>query len=157
MTNLTQKQLDFCQAIVEGLSQIDAYRQVYNVKEGASKNSVYVSASQLMADPKITIRIEELRAPATKKAQRTYAQWLQQVEDVAFVKPEQLEVKTPDMLKALELFGKATGYYQEKLETPLSALENTSTKLLLAMLEELKERKRLREAKIIDASHADQS
>jgi len=110
-----------------------------------------------MRDSNVMATIKELKAPAVEKVKRSYEQWLRQVEDVAFVPLEQLEVKTPDMLKALELFGKATGFYQEKLETPMTALENTSTELLVAMLKELKERKRLREAKIINASHAEQS
>ena len=153
---LTAKQEAFCLAIMEGKSQHDAYKQSFSTKN-YSREALDVNGSKMMAKAKIKQRIEALRSPAVKKAQRSYEQWLQEVEDVAFVKTEQLEVKTPDKVKALELFGKATGFYQEKLETPLSALENTATDLLVAMLDELKERKRLREAKIIDASHADQS
>ncbi len=92
-----------------------------------------------------------------KKAQRSYEQWLQEVEDVAFVKTEQLDVKTPDKLKALELFGRATGIYQEKMETPRSVLEQMATADLVAMLAELKARKAAREAKIIEGSAAEES
>ena len=138
------------------MTQSDAYRQAYSTENKAVK-TVHECASRLMTDSKVVARLEELRAPAVKKAQRSYGDWLQRVEDVAFVPLENLELKSPDMLKALELFGKATGYYQEKLETPMTALENTSTELLVAMLAELKERKAAREAKTIDASHAEES
>ena len=153
---LTAKQEAFCLAIMEGKSQHDAYKQSFSTKN-YSREALDVNGSKMMAKAKIKQRIEELRAPAVKKAQKSYGEWLQRVEDMAFVPLEQLEVKTPDALKALELFGKATGYYHEKLETPLTALENTSTKLLVAMLEELKERKAAREAIIIEGSAAGQS
>ncbi len=153
---LTHKQEEFCRLVVQGASLSQAYRQSHH-PPNMQKKTVYEKASRLGAMGKIGARIAALQAPAVKKAQRSYEQWLRQVEEVAFVPLEQLEVKTPDMLKALELFGKATGFYQEKLETPQSALENTSTELLVAMLAELKERKAAREAKIIDASHAEES
>ncbi len=153
---LTAKQEAFCLAIMEGKSQHDAYKQSFSTKN-YSREALDVNGSKMMAKAKIKQRIEALRSPALKKAQRSYGDWLQRVEDVAFVPLENLELKSPDMLKALELFGKATGYYQEKLETPMTALENTSTELLVAMLAELKARKAAREATIIDASHAEES
>ena len=153
---LTHKQEEFCRLVVQGASLSQAYRQSHH-PPNMQKKTVYEKASRLGAMGKIGARIAALQAPAVKKAQRSYEQWLRQVEDVAFVPLEQLEVKTPDALKALELFGKATGYYQEKLDTPASALENASTELLVAMLAELEARKAAREAKIIDASHAEQS
>jgi len=153
---ITGKQEKFCQAIIQGHNQSEAYRLAYGVKKATAK-TINERASRLMANSKVVARVAELRAPAVKKAQRSYGEWLQRVEDVAFVPLENLELKSPDMLKALELFGKATGYYQEKLETPMTALENTSTELLVAMLEELKARKAAREAIIIEGSHAGQS
>ena len=185
MNNLTQKQLDFCQAIVEGLNQGDAYRHAYPTQKMAHK-TICEAASRLMDDSKIIARIEELRLPATQETQKTYNNWLKELENLAFFDIRQLvneqgaplglhelpdevaaavsgfeveqigenivktKVKLATKLQALELFGKATGYYQEKLETPLTALENTATELLVAMLEELKERKRLREATVIN-------
>ena len=192
MNNLTQKQLDFCQAIVEGLNQTDAYRRGYDTEKMADK-TVHEAASRLMGDSKVIARIEELRLPATQETQKTYNNWLKELENLAFFDIRQLvneqgsplglhelpnevaaavsafeveqigenivktKVKLATKLQALELFGKAVGYYHEKLETPLSTLENTATELLVAMLEELKERKAAREAKIIDASHAEES
>ncbi len=153
---LTPKQEKFCHAIIQGHNQSEAYRLAYGVKKATAK-TINERASRLMANSKVVARVAELRAPAVKKAQRSYEQWLQEVEDVAFVKTEQLEVKTLDKLKALELFGKATGIYQEKMATPMSALEQLPTAELVFMLAELKARKAAREAKTIDVSHAEQS
>jgi len=147
---LTHKQEKFCHAILEGANQSDAYREAYNVREGTGKDSVYVSASKLMADPKVALRLEALRAPAVKKAKRSYEDWLLEIEDVAFVKTERLEVKTPDKLKALEVFGKATGFIQKKATAPPNPLETASTAVLLLMLEEVKQRQAAMEMTLIN-------
>jgi len=65
--------------------------------------------------------------------------------------------KLASKLCALELLGKALGYFSEQAATPINVLEQTSTEMLLAMQDELLARKVAREAKIIDASHAEQS
>jgi len=70
--------------------------------------------------------------------------------DVAFVKTERLEVKTPDKLKALDVFGKATGFIQEKAATPTNPLETASTAILLLMLEEVEQRQAAREMTLIN-------
>ena len=65
--------------------------------------------------------------------------------------------KLASKLCALELLGKALGHFSEQAATPTSVLEETPTQLLLAMQDELLARKVAREAKIIDASHAEES
>ncbi len=65
--------------------------------------------------------------------------------------------KLASKLCALELLGKALGYFSEQAATPTSVLEETPTQLLLAMRDELLVRKAARDAKTIDASHAEQS
>ncbi len=153
---LTYKQSAFCDGIVQGLSQTESYRAAYPGTKMSTK-TMKEAASRLMRDSNVIATIQELQAPAVEKVKRSYEQWLQEVEDVAFVKTEQLEVKTSDKLKALELFGKATGIYQEKMATPMSALEQLPNAELVFMLEELKARKAAREAKIIEGSAAGQS
>ena len=58
---LTPQQENFCKAVVSGLSLSDSYRKAY--KAGKMKaNSINVSASKLMADPKVTLRVVSLKA-----------------------------------------------------------------------------------------------
>lgn len=65
---LTAKQEAFCQAIVSGMSQADAYRAAYNA--GKMKPAgVQVNASKLMADTKVALRVETLRKPVVEKMQ----------------------------------------------------------------------------------------
>jgi hypothetical protein len=64
--NLTAKQEAFCQGIADGLGQADSYRAAYDAGD-MKENSVYVSASKLMKNPKVTQRIAELRAGVQEK------------------------------------------------------------------------------------------
>lgn len=63
---LTAKQEAFCQGIADGLGQADAYRSAYDA-EDMKENSVYVNASKLMKNAKVTQRIKELRASVEEK------------------------------------------------------------------------------------------
>ena len=63
---LTAKQEAFCQGIADGLGQADAYRAAYDA-EDMKENSVYVNASKLMKNAKITQRIAELRSQVQEK------------------------------------------------------------------------------------------
>lgn len=76
---LTAKQEMFCRVLVaEGLTQADAYRRAYNTK--GKPESVQVKASQLMADSRLRLRVEELKAQASKEAGLTMASHLRDLE-----------------------------------------------------------------------------
>ncbi len=70
MNKLTAKQEDFAQQIVKGSTQADAYRTAYSAQDMLDK-TIWVKASELMANGKVTGRIEELRLPVIKEAQLT--------------------------------------------------------------------------------------
>ena len=57
---LTAKQEAFAQCIADGMTQADAYRTAYSAGKMAD-SSIHVNASKLMADAKISQRVEELR------------------------------------------------------------------------------------------------
>lgn len=59
MSNLTPKQERFAQLYVEIGTAAEAYRRAYD-SEGKPEG-VQVSASRLLADPKVSLRVEELR------------------------------------------------------------------------------------------------
>lgn len=65
---LTSKQDGFSQSMVQEeprLTQIDAYKANYNC-EDMSDEAIYVEASRLMDNPKITLRIASLRETVTE-------------------------------------------------------------------------------------------
>lgn len=63
---LTAKQEAFCQGIVNGLGQADAYRAAYDA-EGMKDNTIYPHASKLMKNDKVAARIAELKADVQEK------------------------------------------------------------------------------------------
>jgi hypothetical protein len=67
MHKLTAKQEAFCVAMITAASQSDAYRQAYNAKN-MNANAIAVSASRLMDNPKISLRVAELRKVEADKA-----------------------------------------------------------------------------------------
>lgn len=74
---LTPKQEKFCQGIVKGLSQADAYRDAYNCKN-MSDDAIYREASLLMNSPKISQRVNELRGEVTQEIKFTVADALKE-------------------------------------------------------------------------------
>ena len=65
-TKLTAKQEAFAQGIADGLGQADAYRMAYDA-EGMKETSVYVNASKLMKNAKVTQRVSDLRSEVQEK------------------------------------------------------------------------------------------
>jgi hypothetical protein len=65
---LTAKQEAFAQAIASGMNQSDAYRAAYDAAN-MKPNVVNVKASELMADGKVSVRVDELRRPVVEELQ----------------------------------------------------------------------------------------
>lgn len=66
-TLLTQKQEGFTLDIFQGLTETDAYRKNYSVG-GMSIDAVYVEACRLRQNPKVSLRLAQLRKPREKAA-----------------------------------------------------------------------------------------
>ena len=64
---LTPKQERFAQCVASGMSQADAYRESYDCKPTTKPSTIQETASRLMADPKISARVSELRVPIVAK------------------------------------------------------------------------------------------
>lgn len=70
--SLTGKQERFCQEIVKGQSQADAYRAAYKTKH-MKPNTIHSRAYELMKDSEIRARIEEIRGPVVEAVQWSLA------------------------------------------------------------------------------------
>ena len=77
---LTPKQEAFAIAVASGMTQADAYRSAYNVKQTTKPEVTQVKASQLMADGKIRVRVEELKKPIIEAAGITLESHLARLE-----------------------------------------------------------------------------
>lgn len=110
---LTAKQEAFCLAYIETNNASEAYRQAYSSSK-MKPESVNESASRLMADVKITARLEQLRAPVRDRAQITLESHLERLNHLSLM-AEQAEQYSA-AIKAEESRGKVAGLYVEKID-----------------------------------------
>jgi len=111
-TKLTAKQEKFCQELVKGATQTDAYKAAYNAKN-MQPEVIHVEACTLAKDHKIAIRIEELKKPIQKKFTKTVTDLLQEIEDLKEDDDKKLS------LDCIKEQGKMLGYYVNKIETKI--------------------------------------
>lgn len=77
---LTIKQEKFCMVYIETSNASEAYRQAYNC-ENMKENSINVNASKLLADAKITLRLEELRKEHAERHNLTINDLIKELDD----------------------------------------------------------------------------
>ncbi len=135
--SLTAKQEKFCQAIVAGNNQSEAYRTAYDVS-GSTPKSVNENASKLMTNTKVISRVEELRGPVVEKAQYTLGAALAEADEARLI--AKVDRDGSVMVQATALKAKLSGLLIEKPTMVQSVLETTSTEILLAMLAEYERR-----------------
>jgi hypothetical protein len=80
LMDLTAKQEKFCQGVAKGLTYSDAYRQAYNAKK-MKMEAINISASRLMDNPKIELRVEELKKRTLKRYDLTVDDIVEELED----------------------------------------------------------------------------
>lgn len=78
---LTNKQEKFAELIASGEGQSEAYRKAYDA-QAMNDNVISVEASKLMANPKITLRIKELREPVINKTHKTLENLLAELDEL---------------------------------------------------------------------------
>lgn len=112
-TVLTQKQEAFCLAYIELGNASEAYRRAYDAKN-MKPESINVNASKLLADTKIALRVEELRAPAAERAQVSLEKHLNDLQALRDVSVK--DGKYGPAVQAEVARGKASGLYVERKE-----------------------------------------
>lgn len=66
--SLTAKQEAFCQAMADGMTQSDAYREAFNVGASTKPETIHKRASELMQNGEVTGRVSQLRQVLESKA-----------------------------------------------------------------------------------------
>lgn len=110
---LTPKQEAFALAYVETGNASEAYRRAYSAAKMKTA-SIAVAASKLIADPNITLRVQELQGKAAEACQVTLEGHLQRLAQLS-LKAER-EGKYSAAVAAEISRGKAAGLYVEKTE-----------------------------------------
>jgi phage terminase small subunit len=83
---LTAKQEAFAVACAKGETASDAYRGAYDASN-MSATAVHVAACRLLKNPKVTLRVEELRAPAVKATRLEIEETLRECACVLYSDP----------------------------------------------------------------------
>lgn len=107
---LTQKQEQFVQNILTGMSQADAYRSAYPNNKMSDK-TVWEAASRLMSNDKVVARLNELRNELAKPSIMTAQERLKWLTDLI-----NGEEDTNAKLKAIDIMNKMQGEYVQKVE-----------------------------------------
>lgn len=119
--SLTPKQEAFALAFFETGNAAEAYRRSYDVSENAKDQWIYVEACQLLDNPKVAIRLQELRDHAERHSIYTRQQALDEYE-----KARDLAIKAGNPSAAVSAINGKVKLYG--LEAPVKAkVDHTSS------------------------------
>lgn len=121
---LTPKQEKFVQNIIEGMSQADAYRSAYSTKNMSDK-TIHEAASRLMADSKISARVQELRDQISNEKIMNAQERMEWLTEVIHNTRE----KTENRLKAVDIMNKMQGEYVQKVVADVDTSFNINIEL----------------------------
>lgn len=105
-SELTNKQEKFCQLVVELGNQSEAYRQAYNSK--AKADSVHVAASKLLAESKVSLRVQQLRDELEEKNLWKRLDSVRTLSEIA--KGQDEEAKPSDRVNAVKALNTMHGW-----------------------------------------------
>ena len=112
--NLTDKQEKFAQCIAKGFNQSDAYREAYSV-ENMSDDAIYVEACRVMNNPKVSLRVKELKdRNLEKNYDRDVRYYLEKLEEIR--QKAVAEGQYSAAVSAIKEDAKISGVYVEKAE-----------------------------------------
>ncbi|ARU94571.1 terminase small subunit [Tatumella citrea] len=97
MAGLTIKQEAFCQAYIEKGNASEAYRTAYAADKMKSE-AIHVQASKLLDNPKVTLRISELKGEHRKRHNITVDDLLDELEEA---RQSALKAETPQSSAAV--------------------------------------------------------
>src|SRR5690348_11454050 len=81
MSDLTPKQEAFCLAYVETGNASEAYRRSYDVAEDTKPETIWSNASRILADSKVSARVQELQQEARSLALVSIGTLTQELEE----------------------------------------------------------------------------
>lgn len=98
---LTDKQLKFAQFVASGETYADAYRKAYNCSK-MTNNSIWINSSKLMADAKVSLRVDKLRQETLKRNQVTIDEVLNELANWIRFDPLTIIDEDTDCVKKLK-------------------------------------------------------
>jgi len=133
VSDLTPKQEAFCIAHLEERTAIAAYKRAYDC-ENMSNNAISVEAHRLLANPKIALRLEELKAPVVESARCTFEGHLKTMARLRDLATEATQYSAA--IKAEENRGKVAGLYKDQIDMTSSDGSMKPTEIVFIGLDE---------------------
>ncbi len=110
--DLTPKQQTFCRSVVAGQSLSDSYKSAYSASR-MSNGAVYVEASRLMTNPKVTLRVEALNRVKDRAVVASAITDQQRVLTKLRYLMDHAVPSDSAKLRAAELLGKSIGLFKD--------------------------------------------
>jgi phage terminase small subunit len=83
-SGLTPKQERFCWLYVEKSNASEAYREAYDVASDTKPETIHRCAAELLANPKVTTRLEQIRAELRERSAITLDHLVEALRPIAF-------------------------------------------------------------------------
>jgi hypothetical protein len=106
----------FAQCVVSGMTNIDSYRAVYPKSLNWKYDSVACRAHDLIKDPRIIARIQELHEQAASAAVLTRQARMELLTNIAMDETQH----TRSRLNAIDILNKMDGDYVKRIEANIS-------------------------------------
>ena len=113
--NLTDKQEKFCQKVVELSNNSEAYREAYDTSR-MKDATVHRSAKELMSNPKIAARLEELREELRERYRLTVDDLIGELEEARQIALSALTPQTSAAVSSTMGKAKLLGLDKQVLE-----------------------------------------
>lgn len=113
LPDLTENQMKFCEGVLAGKTQSDAYRAAYDCQNMAPE-SIWVAASRLRHDAKVALWLDAARSDRLESHECTFDGHLKELERLKSIAIRSGNVGAA--VQAEQLRGKAAGLYVDKHE-----------------------------------------
>lgn len=135
MTNLTERQEKFAQAIMQGKTQRQAYYEAYEKSKKWKPEVVDSKASTMMKNEKVSERLNFLRNETAIENKITRNDLIDQLRVIGFANINIDDIKPNDKIKAIAVMAELMGYDKPDTEinitiTPESTLTTEELKTL---------------------------
>lgn len=87
---LKPQQEKFARAVASGKNQADAYREAYPLSKKWKDQAVWVNASKLMGDTKVSLRVREIQAAIAERAEVSASDVLREAFNILMADPREL-------------------------------------------------------------------
>lgn len=134
MAKLTAKQETFCQSIIAGMSQADAYRKSYSA-ESMKPETVQKRASELMKNGAVRGRVDELRKPVVEKVQYGLERAMKEAAEAFEV--SKAKENGGAMVAAVTLRAKLNGLLVDRKEIKVSSIQEMPDEALGKFIERM--------------------